>query len=104
MKVTILKDKGNANNLSILNYHIVEISQICSLNNLTGKEFYLILVDANAVKPTAQDHFENLSETPQFNWKKNIFLFVIPLWIQRRVCSSIKSYIIFYIQTKCFSK
>ena len=74
LKDIISKDKGNPKNLVIFDYHIVRKSQICSLSKLTSKELYLILVDANTVKP---------------------------LWIQRRVCSSIKLYIIFYVQTKC---
>ena len=71
-KDIILKDKGNAKNLVIFDHHIVRKSQICSLNKLTSKELYLILVEANTVKPTAQDYFENLFETSQFNWKKYI--------------------------------
>ena len=73
-KDIILKDKGNAKNLVIFDHHIVRNSQICSLNKLTSKELYLILVEANTVKPTAQDYFENLFETSQFNWKKIYFL------------------------------
>ena len=69
-KDAILKDKGNAKNLVIFDHHIVRKSQICSLNKLTSKELYLILVDANTVKPTAQDYFENLFESSDFNWKK----------------------------------
>ena len=72
-KDAILKDKGNAKNLVIFDHHIVRKSQICSLNKLTSKELYLILVDANTVKPTAQDYFENLFESSDFNWKKYIF-------------------------------
>ena len=71
-KDIILRDKGNAKNVVIFDHHIVRNSQICSLNKLTSKELYLILVEANTVKPTAQNYFENLLETSQFNWK-NIF-------------------------------
>ena len=60
-------------NLVIFDHHIVRNSIVFSLNNLTSKELYLILVKGNTVKPTAQDYFENLFETSQFNWKKNIF-------------------------------
>ena len=49
----ILKDKENANNLVIFDHHIIRNSQICSLNKVTSKELYLILVEANTVKPTA---------------------------------------------------
>ena len=73
-KDIILKDKGNAKNLVIFDHHTVRNSQIHSLNKLTSKELYLILVEANTVKPTAQDYFENLFETSQFNWKKKNFL------------------------------
>ena len=72
-KDIIFKDKRNAKNLVIFDHHIVRKSEICSLNKLTNKELYLILVDVNTVKPTAQDYFENLFETSQFNWKKKFF-------------------------------
>ena len=49
---------------------------VCSLNKLTSKELYLILVEANIVKATAQDYFKNLFETCQFNWKKNFFFLI----------------------------
>ena len=51
-KDIILKNKGNTKNLVTFDHHIVRNSQICSLNNLTSKELYLILVDTNTVKPT----------------------------------------------------
>ena len=73
-KDIILKDKGNSKSLFTFDHHIVRNSHICGLNKLTSKEFYLILVEANTVKPTAQDYFENLFETSQFNWKKIYFL------------------------------
>ena len=73
-KDAVLKDKGNAKGLVISDHHIVRKPQICSLNKLTSKELYLILVDANTVKPTAQDYFENLFESSDFNWKKIYFL------------------------------
>ena len=70
----ILKDKGNAKNLVIFDHHIVRKSQICSLKKLTSKDLYLIFVDANTVRPTAQNYFENLFESSEFNWKKIYFL------------------------------
>ena len=72
-KDTILKDKGNTKNLVIFDHHNIGKSEICSLNKLTSKELYLILVDANTVKATAQDYFKNLFESSGFNWKKYIF-------------------------------
>ena len=72
-KDIILKDKGNAKSLVIFDHHIVRNTQIHSLNKLTINELYLILVEANTLRPTAQDYFENLFETSQFNWKKYIF-------------------------------
>ena len=54
----------------IFDHHIIKKSQICSLNKLTSKELYLILVNANTVKPTVKDYFENLFQSSQFNWKK----------------------------------
>ena len=44
------------------------------VNKVTSRKLYLILVDANTVKPTAQDYFENLFESSDFNWKKIYFL------------------------------
>ena len=78
-KDAILKDKGNAKNLVIFDHHIVRKSQICSLNKLTSKELYLILVDAHTVKQAAQDYFNNLFESSDFNWKKNYFLIRNPI-------------------------
>ena len=72
-KDIILKDNGNAKKLVIFDHRIVRNYQICSLNKLISKELYLILVEANTVKPAAQNYFENLFETSQFNWK--IFFF-----------------------------
>ena len=69
-----LKDKGNAKIVFIFDHHIARNSQIHSLNKITSNELYLILVEANTVKPTAQDYLENLFETSQFNWKKIDFL------------------------------
>ena len=68
-----MKDKGNTKNLVIFDHHIVRNSQICSLNKLTSKELYLILVDKNTIKLTAQDYFENLFQTSQFIWRKFFF-------------------------------
>ena len=72
MKDIILTDKGNAKSVVIFDHDIVRKSQISSLNKLTSKELYLILADANTVKPTAQDYFKNRFKTFQFNCKKNI--------------------------------
>ena len=69
-----LKDKGNAKNLVIFDHHIVRKSQTCNLNKRTSKELYLILVDANTVKPTVQGYFEKLFESSEFNWKNFFFL------------------------------
>ena len=69
-KVIILKDKINAKKqLFLTTTYILRKSQICSLNKVTSKA----LVDANNIKPTAQDYFENIFETSQFNWKKYFF-------------------------------
>ena len=72
-KDIILKDKGNLKNLVIFDHQIVRKSQNCSLKKLYSKKLYLILVDANAAKLTAQDYFGNLFKTSQFNWKKIFF-------------------------------
>ena len=73
-KDTILKVKWNAKDLVIFDHLTIRKSQLSSLNKLTSKELYLIFVDANTVKPTAQDYFQNLFESSDFNWKKIYFL------------------------------
>ena len=72
-KILFWKTKEKQKNLIILDHCIIRKFQICSLTNLTCKVLHLILVDANTVKSTAQDYFENHLETSQFNWKKNVF-------------------------------
>ena len=72
-KDIILKEKGKTKNVLTFDHHIVRKSQTCSLNKLKSKELYLILVDADTVKPTAQDYLENLFESSEFNLKKNFF-------------------------------
>ena len=74
-KDIILKDKGNAKNLVIFDHHIIRKTQLFNLNKLTSKELYSILVDANTVKPTAQDYFQNLFKSSDFKWKK-IYLLI----------------------------
>ena len=69
-KDAILKDKGNAKNLDIFDHQTVRKCKTCSLSKLASKELYLTLIDVNTVKPTAQDYFENLFESSDFNWKK----------------------------------
>ena len=55
-------------------HHIVRNSQIGSLNKVSSKEIYLILVDTNTVKPTAQDYLEKFFDSSEFNWEKIYFL------------------------------
>ena len=66
-KDIILKDKPNAKKFVIFDHHIVWNSQTCNLNKLTSKELYLILVEANTVKLTAQDYFESFWNIPVLN-------------------------------------
>ena len=56
----ILKDKGKQK--IYFDNHNVRKSKICSHNKLTSKELCLNLVDADTVKPTVQDYFDNLFE------------------------------------------
>ena len=67
--------------LIIFHHDIVRKSQVCNPNKLINKELYLILVLANTVKATAQDYFENLFESSQFNWKNIFFLICNIIWI-----------------------
>ena len=69
-KAIILKDNRNGKKIVIFDHRIVRKFQIYNLNKCVSKQLHLILVDASAIKPTAQDYFENRFETLQFNWKK----------------------------------
>ena len=57
---------------TVFDHQVVRKSQVCSLDKLMSDELYLILVDANTIKPTAQDYFQNHFELSNFNWKKNL--------------------------------
>ena len=61
-----------------------------------------MIVDANTVKPAAQDYFENLSESSDFNWKKIYFLIRNTTLDTKPCISSIKFYIILRMYTKRF--
>ena len=65
IKISLGKTKGMQKIL--LSLTTKRNSQICSINKLTSKELYLILVQANAIKLTAKDFFENLFQTFQLN-------------------------------------
>ena len=73
MQIYYFERQRDCKNLVIFDHRSVGKCQNSSLNKLTSKELYLIIVGANAVKRTAQDYFENPFETLQFNWKKYIF-------------------------------
>ena len=68
-KDIILKDKGTAKKKLCLNNPVVKNVKFIVLTN-SPVNSYLILADANAVKPTAQSYFRNLFETSEFNSKK----------------------------------
>ena len=69
-----IKGQREYKKILAFDHQIVRKCHVYSLNKLTSKELYFILVEANAVKATGQDHLENLFETSQFNWKKMYFL------------------------------
>ena len=73
-KDAILKGKRNSKKLVVFDHHIVRKSQICSLHKLTSKELFLILIDANAVKPTAQDYLESLFKSSGFKVHKSVYI------------------------------
>ena len=57
-----MKNKGHIKRLVIFDHDFVGKSQICGLEKRTSRELYPILVNANTVKSTAQNYFENLFE------------------------------------------
>lgn len=68
-KYIILKYKQNAKKKLV-----IFDSPHYSLNKLNSKKLYLILVDVNTLKLTAQTYLENLFEKSQLSWKKIYFL------------------------------
>ena len=73
-KIKFWKIKGIENNLVIFDYHVVKKSQICSLNKLTSKELYLILVDANLLNQQHKVISIISSNHPSLTGKKIFFL------------------------------
>ena len=50
----------NSQNLSYLNHHLIESSQIHSFKKLTVKELYLILPQDETATPISQKYFQSM--------------------------------------------
>ena len=73
-KTCILNDKGNPNNLTFYDHHIIKKNQIISVEKLSSKELYSISVYYAESKPTAQIYYEKLLPGVNLDWKKNYIL------------------------------
>ena len=69
----IRKDKNlskNESNLLDLNHHLIKNARILTLDKLTAKEIYLILISSLKNKSVSQNYFQNLFPSYTFDWKQ----------------------------------
>ena len=59
----------NESNLLVLNHHLIKNARILTLEKLTAKEIYSILISPLKNKPTSQNYFENLFPNYTFDWQ-----------------------------------
>ena len=60
----------NESNLLVLNHHLIKNARILTLDKLTAKEIYSILISSLKNKPTSQNYFENSFPNYTFDWKQ----------------------------------
>ena len=54
-------------NLTVRDHNICTSNRICTLNKLTAKEIYKIIISFQVHKPTSQQYFRNLFTDTTFN-------------------------------------
>ena len=64
----------NESNLLVRNHHLVRNARILTLDKLTPKKVYSILILSFKNKPTSQNYFENSLPNYTFDWKQVYFL------------------------------
>ena len=68
-KKTLTENTTNSQNLSYLNHHLIKSDQIHSVEKLTMKELYLILLQHDIATPTSQKYSESMFWDLTLNWK-----------------------------------
>ena len=60
----------NESNLLVLNHHLIKNARILTLDKLTVKKIYSVLISSLKNKPTSQNYFENSFPNYTFDWKQ----------------------------------
>ena len=60
----------NESNPPVLNHHLIKSGRILTLDRLTIKEIYLVLISSFKNKPTSQSYFGNSFPNYTFDWKQ----------------------------------
>ena len=72
-------DVGLSINLAIYDHNLIKNCRLYTLDKLVSKELYNISLSSMYEKPTSQRYYEELLETTNLNWKKNMH-FTKQLW------------------------
>ena len=65
-------DVGLSINLAIYDHNLIKNCRLYTLDKLVSKELYNISLSSMYEKPTSQRYYEELLETTNLNWKKNM--------------------------------
>ena len=71
IKQNLTKSESNLLNL---NHHLIKNARILTLDKLTAKEIYSVLISSLKNKPTCQSYFENLFPNYTFDWAQFFLL------------------------------
>ena len=74
LKLTLLNDNGNCQNLDFLSHHLIKNNQILALETLIPKELYSLSIFLKTEIPTSQKYFMRLFPNLQCDWKDNYLL------------------------------
>ena len=74
-KTIIKQNPGNANELLIQDHHLIKEAQILTLEKLSSKELYSILIIKSTNKPSSNVYFEEIFPNMKFYWKK---MYILP--------------------------
>ena len=66
---TLTENTTSSQSLNYLNHNLMKSNQINSVEKLTTKELYLILLQHETTTPTSQKYFESTVKELTFQWK-----------------------------------
>ena len=67
--MTLTENTTNSQNLNYLNHHLMKSNQIHSVEKVTAKELYLILLQYETTTQTSQNYFESTFKELTLQWK-----------------------------------